>query len=211
MPCPYAIFIVACSLYFATLSAQDNHFVNSSSLERLIEGNKRYASDKLEHPNRGYDRRESLSAKQEPFAIIVGCSDSRVSPEIVFDQGIGDLFVVRNAGSVIGPISMDSVEYAVIYLHAKVIVVLGHEGCGAVTAVMQNNTKDIETVAMMIEPAISAIRHTNNLKDAIIANVKNSMAILNASPVLSRAVKNGTLEIVGGYYNLNSGIVDWIR
>ena len=91
----------------------------AEALSRLVDGNTRYQKDALIHPNRTPERRESLTAHQEPFAIIVGCADSRVSPELVFDQGVGDLFVVRVAGNVIGPLELDSIDYAAIYLHAS--------------------------------------------------------------------------------------------
>jgi carbonic anhydrase len=106
-------------------------------LQRLKEGNQRYVEDKLIHPDRTSERREALQSKQQPFAIIVGCSDSRVAPEIVFDQGVGDLFIVRVAGNVVGPIELDSIEYAAEYLKSCLIVVMGHQNCGAVDAVMK--------------------------------------------------------------------------
>ena len=92
--------------------------------------------------------------EQKPFAIILGCSDSRVSPEILFDQGIGDLFIVRVAGNVAGPVELDSIEYAALYLKSSLVLVLGHENCGAITAVLDGQTKEIEHVADLIAPAI---------------------------------------------------------
>ena len=135
--------------------------VESPGLKRLMDGNKRYTSDLLEHPNRTPERRESIACKQEPFAIIIGCSDSRVSPEIIFDQGIGDLFVVRVAGNVVGPLELDSIDYAALYLHSSVLLVLGHERCGAVNAVIQGATQDIQAISALIQPAVKEEKKKN--------------------------------------------------
>ena len=105
----------------------DQKITSQEAIERLKAGNERYVEDELEHPHRDSDRREALTSKQNPFAIIVGCSDSRVSPEILFDQGVGDLFVVRVAGNVIGPLELDSIDYAALYLGSVCILVMGHE------------------------------------------------------------------------------------
>src|SRR5438105_8805589 len=117
---------------------------NSDALQRLVDGNKRYAQDELLHADHSADRRNSLVQGQNPFATIVGCSDSRVPPEAIFDQGVGDLFVVRIAGNVAGPIELDSIDYSIKVLGASVILVLGHEACGAVNAVIENNAGDIK-------------------------------------------------------------------
>src|SRR3990170_7095870 len=113
------------------------------ALQELIAGNQRYAAGKLTHPHQTTRHRQELIQRQEPFAIIVGCSDSRVPPEIIFDQGLGDLFIVRVAGQVVGPVELDSIEYSVKYLGSTLIFVLGHESCGAVTAVIDGKTADI--------------------------------------------------------------------
>lgn len=186
----------------------------STALKRLMEGNERYIKDALEHPNRSVERRESIVAKQEPFACILGCADSRVSPEILFDQGVGDLFVVRVAGNVIGPLELDSIEYSVIYLHAKVILVIGHENCGAVDAVVNNNTKDIEAVASLIEPSVAQARKTNPnavLATAIKYNAKAMKEFLLRSPVLAKVIEKGDLEVYAAYYNLQTGKVELLK
>jgi carbonic anhydrase len=177
------------------------------NLQRLVDGNERFVNNEMTHYKAAQIRREELTTHQEPFAIIVGCSDSRVSPEIVFDQGIGDLFVVRTAGNAVGPISQDSIEFAVLYLHSKLILVVGHEGCGAVTAVLKGNTKDIENVAAVIEPAVKKYKGTDNLVDAIKANVLHTVEDLKATQQLAPLVKSGALEIRGGYYDFHSGKV----
>lgn len=184
------------------LSAEQN------GLERLLEGNKRYVADKLEHPNRTSVRREALVSKQEPFAVIVGCSDSRVAPEIIFDQGIGDLFVVRLAGNVVGPLGLDSIEFAVLYLKATTVLVLGHEACGAVGAVLAGTTKDIEAIAEKIDPSLPKDRTGLTLNEAIRANAKGVKDNLLKSPVIGGLVKDGRVKVYAGYYNLESGKVD---
>lgn len=180
------------------------------AIKRLMEGNKRYVNDQLEHPNRNQIRREAVTANQKPFAIILGCSDSRVSPEIVFDQGIGDLFVVRVAGNVVGSIELDSIDYAALYLDSVLILVMGHENCGAIQAVLNHNTKEISAIAEKIELNIAGIEigQPNAVKNAVTANVRAAVKSLRESPVLSRLIKEKKIEVIGGYYNLSTGEVE---
>lgn len=182
------------------------------SLRQLLEGNSRYVQDALLHPNRGKEQREVLAENQSPFAVIVGCSDSRAAPEIIFDQGIGDLFVVRVAGNVVGRIEQDSIEYAVEYLHSSIILVMGHENCGAVKAVIAKQTKDIESVAELIQPAVDKTEKSKNrLYQAIARNALNMKNILLKSPVIKNLVKQGKLQVYAGYYNFESGKVDILQ
>ncbi len=187
---------------------------NESSIDRLMEGNKRFVNDKLKHPNRSAERREALSASQAPFAVILGCSDSRVAPEIVFDQGVGDLFVVRVAGNVAGSTGLASIEFAVTQLNSSVILVLGHENCGAVNAVIHGKTKDIEPIAELIEPAITDEKRKkahNLLEASIKANARRMRDLLLKNPVLQKFVSEKKLEIYAGYYNLTSGAVELLK
>lgn len=186
----------------------NREIINSKiALERLIAGNKRYSDNLFEHPNRSAETRQAVLEGQTPFATILGCSDSRASPEIIFDQGIGDLFVVRVAGNVAGDIETDSVDYAAIYLGSKLIVVLGHESCGAITAVLNRNTKDIETVARLIEPAIGT---APDVESAVKANVRSVVKQLKNTPIISRMIQEEKLDVVGGYYHLKSGKVEFL-
>lgn len=181
------------------------------ALQRLLAGNARFVDDTLEHPNRTAERREAFLSHQEPFAVIVGCADSRVSPEILFDQGVGDLFVVRVAGNVIGPLELDSVDYAALYLHSSVILVLGHESCGAVDAVLHGKTKDIEHVAKLIAQSIDSVDQepeADLLARSIKANAIRWKDHLLKSPVIQRLVKEGKLAVQAGYYHLQSGRVE---
>lgn len=175
------------------------------SLQRLIEGNRRYVGDELLHPNRSSDRREEILEGQNPFAVIVGCSDSRVAPEIIFDQGLGDLFIVRVAGNVIGPIELDSIEYSTKYLGSSLVFVLGHESCGAVTAVMNGTTTYIEEIANLIKPAI---RHAKYLEDAVKENVRWVVRYLRSTPLLKQLIQEKKVDCIGAYYHLGTGSVE---
>ncbi len=177
----------------------------SEALERLKEGNDRYMKDQLLHPNNSMDRREEIVSGQSPFATIVGCSDSRVSPEIIFDQGLGDLFIVRVAGNVVGPVELDSIDYSVEHLGSNLVVVLGHEACGAVTAVLKGKTEDIEDVAALIRPAIKNIK---NVEQATKANVRWIVSKLKETPVVKDLISRGKVRVVGGYYHLGTGQVE---
>lgn len=174
-------------------------------LQRLVEGNQRFTHDKSEHPNRTAERRQETAALQEPFAVVLGCADSRVSPEIIFDQGIGDLFIVRVAGNVAGPIELASIEYAVLYLHARTILVLGHENCGAVHAVVDGKTKDIEPIASLIKPAIKKNRP---LEECIKVNASLVAAQLKKNSALKKYIEKEGLLIQAGYYNFHTGQVE---
>lgn len=177
------------------------------AIDRLKQGNGRYAKDETVCPDRHEERRLSLVSKQAPFAAIVGCSDSRVSPEIVFDQGSGDLFVVRVAGNVVGDVELASIDFSALVLGASVIVVLGHQNCGAVQAVMDHQTADIQAVANLISPSIA---NKPTLRDATIANVNNMRdKILKHAP-LAKLFADKKLQVVGAYYNLESGVVEFL-
>ncbi|MFS8564269.1 MAG: hypothetical protein LVR00_08190 [Rhabdochlamydiaceae bacterium] len=145
-----------------------------------------------------------------PFAVIVGCSDSRVSPEIIFDQTIGDLFVVRVAGNVIGPIELDSIEYSVDKLDTPLVVILGHQKCGAVSAVLSGSgDEDIESIAPYIQEAVDETKNMTGdpLTNAIKANVTNGIKTLKKSRVIGALLKSKKLKIVGAYYELATGKV----
>ncbi|GAB4237453.1 MAG: carbonic anhydrase [Chlamydiales bacterium] len=188
-------------------------FVEGSEkgLERLMQGNQRYVSGNLKHPNRSIERREALTTKQEPFAIIVGCSDSRVAPEIIFDEGIGDLFVVRVAGNVIGPLELNSIEFAALVLKSSTLLVLGHENCGAVQAVVDGNTEGIPAIAKLIQPSVAKARKQGSkhlLERAIKDNAVHMKNELLRNPHIRKLVDEQQLTVYAGYYNLESGKVE---
>jgi carbonic anhydrase len=186
------------------------------ALKQLLEGNKRYAAGHTKSPNRSAARRAELASAQHPIAVVVSCSDSRVPPELLFDQGFGDVFVVRTAGNIVDSIALGSIEYAVDHLGTKLIVVLGHERCGAVTAALQGGEApgNIKSVVDAIKPAVEKgkARHTGHgevLDTCIISNVKQvAEKIRTTAPILSEKVEDGMLKVVGAYYDLDTGMVD---
>ncbi|MDR2539329.1 MAG: carbonic anhydrase [Chlamydiales bacterium] len=183
------------------------------ALERLVQGNKRFTSDKLKHPNRTGMRREAIKTTQKPFAIVLGCSDSRVAPEIIFDQGLGDLFIIRVAGNVIDTVGIDSIEFAANHLGASIVLVLGHENCGAVSAVVANQASDIPTIARLIEPAVEKTRNLkgNRIVNAITANINQVVEQIQRTSVLIKLIEQKKLKIIGGYYHLETGKVDFFK
>ena len=187
-------------------------------LERLMEGNRRFFEGKPEHPNRCQDTRNSMVEHQNPFAVIIACSDSRVPVEILFDVGIGDLFIVRTAGHVLTEASIASVEYAVEHLGVELVVVLGHHNCGAVKTTIADTDKhfspSIETMIERIRPAVEKAKESAKNKEellelAINYNVMNTIEFLkNSDPILKKAVQNKKLTIVGANYHIQSGKVE---
>lgn len=186
-------------------------------LKKLMQGNERYANGNTIAPDRHADARDTTAASQRPIAIILSCADSRVAPEILFDQGIGDLFVVRVAGNTLTPDGQASMEYAVAVLGTPLLFVLGHEGCGAVDAALKAYEQgatfpgEIDDLVDLIEPAIaiaSAEQSPVPLSEAVEENVDYVVEKTEiAGTVLSRAVAEGKLKIVGGVYDLDSGKV----
>lgn len=151
-------------------------------------------------------RIQEVAQGQAPFAAILSCADSRVPSEIIFDQGFGDLFVVRNAGNVATPEEIGSLEFGTLVLGAKVLMVIGHKNCGAVKATIDGNAVPGQ-IASILDTIKPAIQTNQTLEENIISNVKLGMGRLQASPVISQLIKDGKLKIVGGYYDLDTGMV----
>ncbi len=174
----------------------------------LEAGNKRFAAGKPAAPHRDMDRLREIAPKQTPFAAFLGCADSRVPIEIVFDQGFGDVFVTRIAGNVADPAIIGSLEFGTLVLGAKVLYVLGHTSCGAVSATLKGDQVpgQISTLYQHIRPAAKA--SGGDINKAIVANVKNQMETLSeASPVIVQLIKDGKLKVAGGVYDLQTGRV----
>ncbi|HTV04819.1 MAG TPA: carbonic anhydrase [Acidobacteriaceae bacterium] len=190
------------------LLAQTN-LTPDESLQHLMEGNQRFAADKLGNLGQSLNiLRKHTVEKQEPFAAVLSCADSRVPVELVFDQTIGQIFVTRVAGNFVTPEIIGSLEYGAAVLGTKVILVLGHSSCGAVKATMQGKPVpgQISSLFSHIQPAVD-IAH-GNLETAIKENAKIQAGLLaDSSPVLSEMVSGGKLKIVAGYYDLASGRV----
>jgi carbonic anhydrase len=179
---------------------------SDDALTKLVEGNKRYMNETLKYANRSNERRTSSVEGQSPFAVILACSDSRTAPEIIFDQGIGDLFVVRVAGNVAGPVEIASIEYGVLALESSLVVVLGHQNCGAIQAVLAGQTQDIEPVANLIAPSVA--KKNLSLEAATKINAQHFAKIVSKNPVLAQKIKDKRLKVVAGYYDFNSGKVE---
>ena len=190
-----------------------------SDLKRLLaKGNQRFATMHPKHPHESKKRMLEIAKDQHPFAAVVCCSDSRVPPEVVFDQGLGDLFVVRTAGNLMGGLEVGSVEYAVEHLGVKLIIVMGHEGCGAIKAFVEGgeahgHIRDIVD-SIRAESEIRAINteEKNLLQDCIRANIRHGIRKLKSqSAIIDEKVKSGKVEITGALYNLQKGLVYWIK
>ncbi|NLT36340.1 MAG: carbonic anhydrase [Gaiellales bacterium] len=182
-------------------------------IERLLEGNRRYAAGRSSAANASPARRRELVAGQAPAAAVLCCSDSRVPPEIIFDCGLGELFVVRVAGNVIDPVVLDSLEYAVDHLGVQLVVVLGHNNCGAVTAACagghSRSPGHLADLLCLLGPAVEAAdalgRPATRVDDAVAANVR--MAVQKLEQHLGTASVGRGLLVVGALYDLESGVV----
>jgi carbonic anhydrase len=181
------------------------------ALAKLMEGNRRFVTRKQLNPHQDMARITEVAAEQAPFAAILGCADSRVSPEIVFDQGLGDLFVVRVAGNLAITEDIASQEYAIGVLGAPLLMVLGHERCGAVSAALKGGDLPgvIESLVFAIQPAIQASEGEvgDRLTNAVKANVRLQVQRLLSSEVIASAVRTGRLKVVGAYYDLDTSEV----
>lgn len=185
------------------------------ALERLLEGNRKFVAGRRAYPNQTPARRQEIAAGQHPFAAILGCSDARVPPEIIFDQGLGDLFTVRVAGNILDDDTLGTLEYAVQHLGLPLVLVLGHSGCGAVQATMAGHDLQgrIATVAAAIRPAIELAKLGTGevLDQAVRINVARAVHQLRiAPPILAPLYQEGRLKILGAHYDLASGVVEVI-
>jgi carbonic anhydrase len=183
------------------------------ALSRLKAGNERFANSKVSAGKPVAARRAETAQTQHPFAIIVGCADSRTAPEIIFDQNIGDLFVVRTAGNLVDDYALGSIEYAVEHLGTRLIVVLGHQRCGAVTAALSGGSAPghINSLVRDIQPAVAASRGKEGdaLTNAIRENDAEVAAKIRKEAELGELASQ--VRVVEGYYNLDTGKVEWTR
>lgn len=187
------------------------------ALARLLEGNRRFVANKVFHPNESPAARAKLATSQAPFAIILGCADSRVPPEVIFDFGLGDLFVVRVAGNIVEDAGVGSMEYAVEHLGTPLIVVLGHERCGAVKAAIEvldageEGPGHIAELVRKLKPAVDAAKNVpgDRSENTMRENVRRMVAELSGlEPILKEKIAEGTLRVVGARYDLDSGVVE---
>ena len=186
---------------------------NQEVIQRLKDGNARYVADSLDGKLQNSARRDDLVGGQQPYAIVLSCADSRVVPELAFDTGLGELFTVRVAGNVANSSSIGSIEYAVAHCGTTVIVVMGHQSCGAVTAAVAggDNGYNINHLLSHITPAIAASDEGASITDIVKKNAEMTVEELkNRSAIIKNAVDSGAVEIVAAYYNLDGGKVDFL-
>ena len=196
------------------------------ALERLKEGNRRFVAETRKDKSTGRKRRHEVAVLQEPFAIILGCSDSRVPAELVFDQGLGDLFVIRVAGNIVAPSQIGSVEFAVERFHTRLVVVLGHSQCGAILATLEelgrptaDQSRNLRSIVNRIRPAVEELvaskpsgDHDALVHQAVRANIRASANHLrHGSEMLEQAIDDSGLLIVGAEYSLDTGVVDFFE
>ena len=195
------------------------------ALDRLRDGNARFVADVRNHePLGGHARRQELAAGQEPFAIILGCSDSRVPAELVFDQGLGDLFVIRVAGNIVAPSQVGSVEFAAAKFGTRLVVVLGHSECGAIAATLdemarpsEDQSKNLRSIVDRIRPSVAPLLATELAHDrpalarkATRANIRASADHLrHGSEILEQLILRSGLLVVGAEYSIETGVVDF--
>jgi carbonic anhydrase len=197
------------------------------ALERLRAGNQQFVADvRSHHASASPARRVELAAGQEPFAIVLGCSDSRVPAEIVFSQGLGDLFVIRVAGNIVAPSQVGSVEFAAARYGTRLVVVLGHSSCGAVLATLEElqrpsgtHSRNLRSIVDRIAPAVEPLLQTHLRDDpeglvraAVRANVRIAASQLrHGSSILEQLIAEGSLLVVGAEYSLETGVVDFFE
>ncbi len=202
------------NLLWQTQQAQATELPSLSpdaALQKLMAGNRRFVYQQSQYPAQSAARLKEIAQSQHPFATILSCADSRVPPEILFDRGLGDIFDVRIAGNIATPEAIGSIEYAVAILGSPLLMVLGHERCGAVTAAVQNEALpgEISTFVEAILPAVQQVkdRSGDRVDNAVVANVSYQIDRLKRSPLLMERLQSGKLKIVGGRYDLDTGRV----
>ena len=213
-----AVIAILLLLSLANLSTGQNageKITADSVLAELKTGNKHHMAHRYQHPHETLDRQRQLVSGQHPHAEILSCSDSRVPPEIVFDQGLGDLFIIRVAGNVASDTEIGSLEYGAEHLHIPLLVVLGHESCGAVTAAVQGGPPEGHIAALvdLIKPAVEKTRGMpgDPVANTVRINVEMVVKQLRSStPILSELVAHGKLRIVGAVYSIETGLVTWL-
>jgi carbonic anhydrase len=189
-----------------------NNITPDQALQMLVDGNQRFVNTMRQNPNQDFTRITEVAPSQAPFAAILGCADSRFPAEILFDRGFGDIFVCRVAGNVATPEEIGSLEFGTLVLGAKVLVVVGHERCGAVKAAIQGGALpgDIGSLTEAILPAVQMSQNQpgDSVANAVKANIRLQANRLKASPVINQLIQEGQLKVVGAYYDLDTAAVE---
>ena len=199
----------------APVAPAEDDITPDKALQELLDGNNRFVKSKRRNPNQTQSRLVEVAKSQKPFASILGCADSRVPSEIVFDQGLGDLFVCRIAGNIATTQQIGSLEFGSLVLGAKVIMVMGHERCGAVDAAIKGAEVPgrIGSLLEAIKPSVESSKEQSGdkLENACKANILAQVEKLKSSSVLSELIKAEKLKIVGGYYDLDTGRISMVN
>lgn len=191
------------------------------ALDRLKQGNSRFFSGDSNNDIITANARRAQIMTQSPFAVVLGCSDSRVPIEIVFNQSLGDVFSIRVAGNIVDPATLGSIEYAIKHLNSKILVIMGHEGCGAVTAAtwpVQEQQKEPENVRYLLDAVSPSVQNLPKIRDkkarmreAVIANIRWQVAKVKQNPVVAAAIESNQIQVVGAFYDISSGAVDFLE
>jgi carbonic anhydrase len=202
---------IGSKLLFPEPAEAYNNITPDAALKLLMDGNKRFTSGRSRHTNQNLANLRGVAKSQKPFAAILSCADSRVPSEIIFDRGFGDLFVCRVAGNVVTPEETGSLEFGAAVLGAKVLLVMGHQKCGAVDATIKGAQVPGQIASLIdaIKPSLTNLDTTksNQLEAAIKANVVYQVGKIKESPVISPLIEEGKLKVVGAYFNFDSGKV----
>ncbi|RJF72917.1 carbonic anhydrase [Deinococcus cavernae] len=191
-----------------------------AAIQALKDGNARFFSGNASRPELGANERRAQIIGQTPFAAVLACSDSRVPVELVFDQGLGQLFVVRVAGNVVGESGLGTLEYAIKHLDVHLVVVMGHEGCGAVAAALRPpevNAQEPVHLQSLIGKIRPSVQHLPTIRDkkarmreAVLNNVRHQVHVLRQQAVIREAEESGRIKVIGGFYEIGSGAVDFL-
>jgi len=197
------------------VSKTEGNVTADSVLAELTAGNAHHVAHRYQHPHETAERQRELASSQSPHAEILSCADSRVPPELIFDQGLGDLFIIRVAGNVVSDTELGSLEYGAEHLHVPLLVVLGHQHCGAVTAAVEGGEAEghIAALVNLLRPAVEKTRGMpgDHVENAVTANVEMVVKQLRGStPILAKLVSEGKLKVVGAVYSLDTGKVTWL-
>jgi carbonic anhydrase len=203
-----------------SISVSARSYTADQALDRLVAGNERFVRGRARFPTVQKEVLAELAKGQQPYATIIGCSDSRVPPELVFDAGFGELFIVRIAGNVVSPEVMGTLQYAAVHLHTPLFVVLGHEGCGAIQAalaVKHQAAREPARIALLLENILPGLRNIrakltpeDQLEVAVEANVRWSMHQLLETPEGKARMAEGVVKLVGAVYDLKTGRVRFL-
>ena len=184
-----------------------------TELKRLKLGNDNFVNNELTNSNQDSVRRSDVVGGQKPFAVVLTCSDSRVVPELIFDTGIGELFVIRVAGNIANTSSIASIEYAVVHLNVSLIVVLGHQNCGAVTSALSGSDsgKNLDHLLHFVKPAITSTKSTNIDEVSTLHAKLTAEKLISDSTIISDAIDHDKVKIIPAFYSLESGKVNFFE